>query len=159
MNIWVMHPSSLIHVQPCLDIVASIWPIFPLIPFFFNSTFTKIIRKIFRLKVKKKKTDLSLPSFELQLKQGYQYMYIYICLPGIKDLVKIQYFSLMYHSQQPTWDTYNSGILSLNFAVLLFRISSRIPPLVGGREFLDFTMVKVLTFSWCLKLSEGEKHA
>ena len=51
--------------------------------FFFNSTFTKIIRKIFRLKVKKK-TDLSLPSFGLQLKQGYQYMYIYICLPGIK---------------------------------------------------------------------------
>ena len=125
--------------------------------FFFNSTFTKIIRKIFRLKVKKKKTDLSLPSFELQLKQGYQYMYIYICLPGIKDLVKIQYFSLMYHSQQPTWDTYNSGILSLNFAVLLFRISSRIPPLVGGREFLDFTMVKVLTFSWCLKYQKLKK--
>ena len=35
--------------------------------------------------------------------------------------------------------------------MLLFRISSRIPPLVGGREFLHFTMVKVLTFSWCLK--------
>ena len=33
LQIWVMHPSSLIQVQPCLDIVASIWPIFPLIPY------------------------------------------------------------------------------------------------------------------------------
>ena len=45
----------------------------------------------------------------------------------------------MYHSQKPKWD--NSGILSFNFALLVFRINSRMPPPDGGRDFLDFTGV------------------
>ena len=51
------------------------------------------------------------------------------------------FFSLMYmyHSQQPTWD--NSGILSFNFALLVLRINSRMPPPDGGCDFLDLTGV------------------
>ena len=63
------------------------------------------------------------------------------------------FLSPMYHSQQPAWN--NSGILSFNFALLVFRINSRMPPPIGGCEFLNFTMVKVLTFSQCLKYQKA----
>ena len=45
----------------------------------------------------------------------------------------------------------------LIFALQIFRINLRMPPPVGGREFLRFHIVKVLTFSWCLKYQKALK--
>ena len=43
--------------------------------------------------------------------------------------------------QQPISD--KSGILSFDFALLVLRINSRMPPPVGDRDFLDFIVFYV----------------